>query len=324
MPRPPKQPPFDGLIVVNKPSGKTSHDVVEYVRRIVGFRGIGHLGTLDPLATGVLVLALGRATRLARFYSGRRKRYSCAMRFGFETDTYDADGEALGPDSAPMLKAEEIEAHALQFVGKIQQVPPAYSAKKIGGRSAHQLARKNKPVNLEPADVEVFEFKLKGVEGSTARFDVECGAGTYIRSLALDLGRMHGAGAHLSEITRTAVGEFTIDQAVTLQDLDRDAKAGKLQGHVLRLENVLPDLPSATVLPIIERRIRHGAKFNLSLAQIQPGRSTAPQGATSELDSGEWKPARLRVFSQQGQLIAIAEPVVPRTYQPILVLEAIP
>jgi tRNA pseudouridine55 synthase len=276
------------------------------------------------LATGVLVLALGRATRLARFYSGRRKRYSCAMRFGFETDTYDADGEALGPDSAPTLKAEEIEAHALQFVGKIQQVPPAYSAKKIGGRSAHQLARKNKPVNLEPADVEVFEFKLKGVEGSTARFDVECGAGTYIRSLALDLGRMHGAGAHLSEITRTAVGEFTIDQAVTLQDLDRDAKAGKLQGHVLRLENVLPDLPSATVLPIIERRIRHGAKFNLSLAQIQPGRSTAPQGATSELDSGEWKPARLRVFSQQGQLIAIAEPVVPRTYQPILVLEAIP
>src|ERR1700678_3084163 len=324
MPRPPKLPPCDGIIVVNKPSGKTSHDVVESVRRIVGFRGIGHLGTLDPLATGVLVLALGRATRLARFYSGRRKRYTCAMRFGFETDTYDSDGEALGPDSAPTLSAEQIAALAAQFLGKIQQVPPSYSAKKIHGRSAHQLARKNKPVNLEPAEVEVFEFKLKGVEGSTARFDVECGAGTYIRSLALDLGRMHGAGAHLTEITRTAVGEYTIDKAVTLQDLDRDAKAGKLQGHVLRLENVLPDLPSATVLPIIERRIRHGAKFNLSLAQIQPGRSTAPQGATSELDSGEWKPARLRVFSQQGQLIAIAEPVVPRTYQPILVLEAIP
>jgi tRNA pseudouridine55 synthase len=324
MPRPPKSPPFDGLIVINKPTGKTSHDVVESVRRIVGFRGIGHLGTLDPLATGVLVLALGRATRLARFYSGRRKRYTCAMRFGFETDTYDADGEALGPDSAPALNAEEIAAHALHFLGKIQQVPPAYSAKKIHGRSAHQLARKNKPVNLEPAEVEVFEFKLTGVEGSTARFDVECGAGTYIRSLALDIGRMHRAGAHLSEITRTAVGEFTLDHAVTLEDLDRDAKAGRLQDHVLRLENVLPELPSATVLPIIERRIRHGAKFNLSLAQIQPGRSTVAQGATTELDSGEWKPSRLRVFSQQGQLIAIAEPVVPRTYQPILVLEAIP
>ena len=324
MPRPPKPPPFDGLIVVNKPSGKTSHDVVESVRRIVGFRGIGHLGTLDPLATGVLVLALGRATRLARFYSGRRKRYSCAIRFGFETDTYDADGEALSADSAPVLKADEIEVYSRQFVGKIQQVPPAYSAKKIRGRSAHHLARKNKPVNLEPADVEVFEFKLAGVEGSTARFDVECGAGTYIRSLALDLGRLHGAGAHLTEITRTAVGEFTLDQAVTLEDLDRDAGAGKLQDHVLRMENVLPDLPSATVLPIVERRIRHGAKFNLSLAQIQPGRATPAQGATSELDSGDWKPARLRVFSQQGQLIAIAEPVVPRTYQPILVLEAIP
>jgi tRNA pseudouridine55 synthase len=324
MPRPPKPPPFDGIIVVNKPSGRTSHDVVESVRRIVGFRGIGHLGTLDPLATGVLVLALGRATRLARFYAGRRKRYSCAIRFGFETDTYDADGEALGPDSNPTLNAEEVAAHAMQFLGKIQQVPPSYSAKKIHGRSAHQLARKNKPVNLEPSEVEVFEFKLTSVEGSTARFDVECGAGTYIRSLALDMGRLHGAGAHLSEITRTAVGEFTLDQAATLEDLDRDAKAGKLQERVFRLENVLLDLPRATVLPIIERRIRHGAKFNVSLAQIQPGRSNVAQGATSELDSGEWKPSRLRVFSQQGQLIAIAEPVVPRTYQPVLVLDAIP
>jgi tRNA pseudouridine55 synthase len=325
MPRPPKPPPFDGIIVVNKPAGRTSHDVVESVRRIVGFRGIGHLGTLDPLATGVLVLALGRATRLARFYSGRRKRYTCAMRFGFETDTYDADGEPLGPDSAPSLNSEEIAAHARQFLGRIQQVPPSYSAKKIQGRSAHQLARKNKPVNLEPVEVQVFEFKLTGVEGSTARFDVECGAGTYIRSLAFDMGKLHGAGAHLSEITRTAVGEFTLDQAVALGDLEREANAGQLQDHVIGLENVLPDLPRATVLPIIERRIRHGAKFNLSLAQIQPGRSAAAQAATTaELDSGEWRPARLRVFNQQGQLIAIAEPIVPRTYQPVLVLEAIP
>jgi tRNA pseudouridine55 synthase len=323
MPRPPKPAPFDGIIVVNKPSGKTSHDVVESVRRIVGFRGIGHLGTLDPLATGVLVLALGRATRLARFYSGRRKRYTCAMRFGFETDTYDSDGEALTPDSAPSLDAREIAAQAAQFLGKSQQVPPSYSAKKIQGRSAHQLARKNKPVNLEPVEVEVFEFRLTEVENSTARFDIECGAGTYIRSLALDMGRLHGAGAHLSEITRTAVGEFTLDQAVELGDLERDAQAGKLRNHVIRLENVLLELARATVLPIIERRIRHGAKFNLSLAQIQPGQLAVAPGATRELDSGQWKPARLRVFNQQGQLIAIAEPVVPRTYQPVLVLEAI-
>src|ERR1700679_2035116 len=152
MPRPPKQPPFDGLIVVNKPSGQTSHDVVEYVRRLVGFRQIGHFGTLDPLATGVLVLALGRATRLARFYGERRKRYTCAVRFGFATDTYDADGEALSEDSAPEIDASQIQALAAQFTGSIQQVPPSYSAKKIHGRPAHELARKHKPVKLDPVE----------------------------------------------------------------------------------------------------------------------------------------------------------------------------
>src|SRR5271168_80472 len=131
MPRVPQPPPVDGILVVDKPRGKTSHDVVETVRRLVGFRQIGHLGTLDPLATGVLVLALGRATRLARFYAGRRKRYTCAVRFGFATDTYDADGEALGPDSAPALNTEGLAAYAARFLGKIQQTPPAYSAKKI-------------------------------------------------------------------------------------------------------------------------------------------------------------------------------------------------
>src|ERR1700674_205171 len=288
MPRPPKQPPFDGLIVVNKPSGKTSHDVVEYVRRIVGFRGIGHLGTLDPLATGVLVLALGRATRLARFYVGRRKRYTCAVRFGFATDTYDADGETLGPDSAPALNADAIAALAAQFVGKIQQTPPQFSAKKIHGRPAHELARKHKPVKLEPVEVEVYEFRLTGIEGSVARFVVECGSGTYIRSLAHDLGKLQGSGAHLSEIVRTAAGEFTLYQAVPLAALAEDARAGRLLERVIRLENMLPELPRATVLPIIEKRVRHGAKFNLPIAQIHPGQVIAAQGSTAQLDSGDW------------------------------------
>ncbi|MFY9802659.1 MAG: tRNA pseudouridine(55) synthase TruB [Candidatus Acidiferrales bacterium] len=324
MSRAPKVSPCDGILVINKPSERTSHDVVESVRRAVGFRGIGHLGTLDPLATGVLVLALGRATRLARFYSGRRKRYTCAVRFGFETDTYDADGEALGPDSAPALNAEEIAAHAAQFLGKIQQTPPAYSAKKIHGRPAHELARKNKPVNLEPVEVEVFEFRLTSVEGSLARFVVECGAGTYIRSLAFGLGKLQGSGAHLAEITRTAVGEFTLDHALSIAELEQDVKAGRLLERVIPLEKLLPDLPRATVLPVIEKRVRHGAKFNLTLAQIQPGQASSAQNAPAQLDSGDWKPARLRVFNQQGQLIAIAEPVVPRTYQPLVVLEAMP
>ncbi|HWF39151.1 MAG TPA: tRNA pseudouridine(55) synthase TruB [Candidatus Acidoferrales bacterium] len=320
----PTAPAIDGMLVVHKPQGKTSHDVVEFVRRLVGFRQIGHLGTLDPLATGVLVLALGRATRLARFYANRRKRYTCAVRFGFATDTYDADGQALGPDQAPALDASQLQSLAAQFVGKIQQTPPAFSAKKIHGRPAHELARKNKPVNLEPVEVEVYEFRLTAMEGSVARFAVECGSGTYIRSLANDLGKLQGSGAHLAEIVRTAVGEFTLDHAVPLGELEQDAKAGKIADRVIRLENLLPDLPRATVLPIVEKRVRHGAKFNLPIAQIQPGQVTAAQGAPETLDSGDWKPARLRVFSQQGQLIAIAEAVVPRTYQPVLVLEATP
>jgi tRNA pseudouridine55 synthase len=324
MSRPPKTPPCDGILVINKPSERTSHDVVESVRRIVGFRGIGHLGTLDPLATGVLVVALGRATRLARFYTGRRKRYTCAVRFGFETDTYDADGEALGPDKAPTLNSEEIAAHAAQFLGRIQQMPPAYSAKKIHGRPAHELARKNKPVKLDPVEVEVFEFRLTNVERSVARFAVECGAGTYIRSLAHDLGKLQGSGAHLAEITRTAVGEFTLDDARSLAELEHDAKAGRLLERVIPLEKLLTDLPRATVLPIVEKRVRHGAKFNITLAQIQPGLANAAQNKPAQLDSGDWKPSRLRVFNQQGQLIAIAEPVVPRTYQPLVVLEAMP
>lgn len=324
MPRTPEPPPIDGILVIDKPKGKTSHDVVEAVRRLAGFRQIGHLGTLDPLATGVLVLALGRATRLARFYTGRRKRYTCAVRFGFATDSYDADGEALGPDCAPVLDAKNVESMATQFVGKLQQVPPSFSAKKVHGRPAHELARKHKEVKLDPVEVEVFEFRLREIEGSVARFAVECGSGTYIRSLANDLGKIHGAGAHLSEIVRTAVGEFTLDHAVRLPELEQDAKAGKLANRVMPLEAMLPDLPRATVLPIVEKRVRHGAKFNLPIAQIQPGQTTAAQGAPSQLDSGEWKPSRLRVFNQQGHLIAIAEPVVPRTYQPLVVLEATP
>ncbi len=267
------------------------------------------------------MLALGRATRLARFYAGRRKRYTCAVRFGFATDTYDADGEAQGEDKTPALDREQIEALAAKFIGKIEQAPPPFSAKKIHGRPAHELARKHKPVDLKPVEVEVFEFRLSGIEGSVARFSVECGSGTYIRSLAHEMGKLEGSGAHLAEIVRTAVGEFTLDHAVPLAELERDAREGKIAARVIPIEHLLCDLPRAVVLPVIEKRIRHGAKFNLPLAQIQPGQVTAAQGAPAELDAGDWKPSRLRVFNHQGHLIAIAEPIVPRTYQPVLVLE---
>ena len=317
-------PPVEGALPINKPQGKTSHDVVEAVRRLVGFRQIGHLGTLDPLATGVLALLLGRATRLAQFYAGRRKRYLCTMRFGFATDTYDADGEPLEPDTAPTIHREQLEELAAKFVGCFAQIPPPFSAKKIHGRPAHELARKKKAVELKPVEVEVYEFRLTDVQGSSAQFSIECGSGTYIRSLAHELGRSQGSGAHVTEIVRTAVGEFTLDQTVTLGEVEEAVQKRKLGELVIPLERLLPDLPCVTVLPIIERRVRHGAQFNVSSAHIQPGQIPIAQGAPAQLDSGAWKPARLRVFNQQEKLIAIAQAVVPRTYQPVVVLDAAP
>lgn len=324
MPRQPQPAPFDGALVVDKPRGRTSHDVVDAVRHLAGFRQIGHLGTLDPLATGVLVLLLGKATRLMRFYSGRRKRYSAAFRFGFATDTYDSDGEAQGPDAAPQLDAAMLEKLAAERVCRFEQMPPAYSAKKVQGRPAYELARKKKQVELKPVLVELFEYKLTGMEGSIARFVIECSSGTYIRSLAHEMGQKLGCGAHLCAITRTAVGEFSLEQAVKLEELAEGARAGRFGNYVIKLENLLSNFPRINVLPVVERRVLHGAKFNVQIAQLQPGRVELPPGATLQLDSGERQPPRLRVFSQQEKLVAIAEAVVPRTYQPIVVFEPLP
>jgi len=324
MQRKPQPAPLDGALVVDKPSGKTSHDVVDAVRRIVGFHQIGHLGTLDPLATGVLVMLLGRATRLAQFYVGRRKRYDAVFRFGFATDTYDADGTALTADTAPQIDRAQIERFAAASIGRFPQMPPPYSAKKIHGRPAHELARKKKPVDLKAVEIEVYDFHVNEVSGSLAKVSIECASGTYVRSLAHDMGAALGCGAHLAQIARTAVGEFTLDQATSVNDLELVAKAGDLARYVIPLERLLPELPSVTILPLLEKRVRHGSKFNLQVAQIQPGKASAAQGATTELNSGEWKPARLRVFSHEERLIAIAEAVVPRIYQPVVVLEAEP
>src|SRR5258708_4513710 len=178
MPKQPQPAPFDGALVIDKPKGKTSHDVVDAVRHLAGFRQIGHLGTLDPLATGVLVLLMGRATRLVQFYAGRRKRYTAGFRFGFATDTYDSDGEAQGPDTAPVLDKSVLEGLAGERVGRFQQTPPAFSAKKVKGRPAYELARKKQPVELKSVDVELFEFRLNQIHGSIARCVLQCSAGT--------------------------------------------------------------------------------------------------------------------------------------------------
>jgi tRNA pseudouridine55 synthase len=324
MPRQPQPAPIDGALVIDKPKGKTSHDVVDAVRHLAGFRQIGHLGTLDPLATGVLVLLLGRATRLVQFYAGRRKRYAAGFRFGFSTDTYDSDGEAQGPDAAPILELAELEKLAAECVGRFEQMPPSFSAKKIKGRPAYELARKKQAVELKPVEVELYEYKLMEIEGNIARFVIECSSGTYIRSLAHEMGKQLGCGAHLAEITRTAVGEFSLEQAIMLEELAEAKKAGRFADRLIPLESLLPNFPRVNVLPVIEKRVRHGSKFNISVAQLQPGRVDPHPGATTQLDGGEPKPPRLRVFSQQEKLIAIAEAVVPRTYQPIVVFESLP
>ena len=324
MPRKPQPAPFDGALVIDKPQGKTSHDIVDAIRHLAGFRQVGHLGTLDPLATGVLVLLLGRATRLVQFYSGRRKRYTAGFRFGFATDTYDSEGQAQGPDTSPALDRSTLEKFANERIGLFAQMPPIFSAKKIHGRPAYELARKNQPVELKPVEVEVFEYRLTGIEDSIARFVIECSSGTYIRSLAHEMGGKLGCGAHLTEISRTAVGEFSLEQALKLEELAEAARNGKFQDCVIKLENLLPNFPSVTVLPVVEKRVRHGSKFTIMLSQLQAGRTEPPPGATMQLDSGEPRPPRLRVFGQQQKLIAIAEAVVPRTYQPIVVFDPLP
>jgi tRNA pseudouridine55 synthase len=324
MPRQPQPAPFDGALVINKPQGKTSHDVVDAVRHLAGFRQIGHLGTLDPLATGVLVLLLGKATRLVRFYSGRRKHYTAGFRFGYATNTYDTEGTTQGPDVPPALDREQLERLASESLGPFEQMPPIFSAKKVHGRPAYELARKNQAVELKAVPVELFEYRLLEIEGPLARFSIECSSGTYIRTLAHDMGQKLGCGAHLAEICRTAVGEFSLEQALTIEELAQSARENRLASCLIALENLLPDYPRANVLPVLEKKVRHGGKFNILPSQIQAGRIELPPGATKQLDSGGISAPRLRVFSQQNKLIAIAQAVVPRTYQPVVVFDPLP
>jgi tRNA pseudouridine55 synthase len=324
MTRQPQHAPFDGALVINKPQGKTSHDIVDAVRHLAGFRQIGHLGTLDPLATGVLVLLLGKATRLVRFYSGRRKRYTAAFRFGYATNTYDTEGTPQGPDAPPVLDHELLQRLATESLGRFDQMPPIFSAKKIHGRPAYELARKNQVVELKAVPVELFEYRLLEIDGPVARFSIECSSGTYIRSLAHDMGEKLACGAHLCEICRTAVGEFSLDQALSVDELTESAREYRFPSCLITLENLLPDYPRANVFPVLEKKVRHGGKFNVMPSQIQPGRQELPPGATTQLDSDRSPVPRLRVFSQENKLIAIAQAVVPRTYQPIVVFDPLP
>src|SRR5579859_2329765 len=248
----------------------TSHDVVACVRRITGEKSVGHLGTLDPMATGVLPLVLGRFTRLAQFYNEADKRYEGVIRFGLATDTYDAEGDATGPEKPVELSLDQIRELASRFTGKIEQLPPPFSAKKIAGVPAYRIARKGQPVELKPKAVEVKELEIVSWDGRNAKFRAWVSSGTYLGSLAHDLGQLAGCGAHLAELQRTAVREFVIEEAHTLQELET-ACTGKQRpitdimsndhsiGHLLLHSRlILPEFPAVTASPESASRIRHG------------------------------------------------------------------
>ncbi len=211
---------MNGVIVVDKPAGWTSHDVVNRLRRILQERSVGHLGTLDPLATGVLPLVIGSLTRLAQFYIASEKTYEGVIRFGFATNTYDADGEPLGEVSMVAPGLDSLQQLAAKFLGHIEQVPPPFSAKKIKGIPAYKLARKEKEVILQPVQVEIKEFAFTSVEIDRAHFHARVSSGTYMRSIAHEMGRLLGCGAHLECLRRTSVAEFDVSQAHTLEEIE--------------------------------------------------------------------------------------------------------
>lgn len=293
---------FNGVIVVDKPQGWTSHDVVGKMRRLAGTRKIGHLGTLDPLATGVLPVLVNRATRMAQFFSSNEKEYEGVVRFGYSTDSYDADGEATSADTDPVIATDELEKVLAAFRGPIQQVPPPVSAKKIGGKKAYELARKNIPVELQPVSVTIHELDLVGVEGREARIRIRCTAGTYVRAIAHDAGKAMGCGAHLRQLRRTVSGPFSIGQAHTVEELTALADHGRLSEALIPAASLLPEFPTEIVDGITEAQIRNGRDFRVS-----PFR-----------DRGN---ARfIKAVSRDGDLVAIGEACLPNVYHPVLVL----
>jgi len=294
---------MDGVLVIDKPAGLTSHDVVNRVRRILHERSVGHLGTLDPLATGVLPLVTGRMTRLAQFYTASEKTYEGMIRFGFATDTYDAEGEPLGPAQTVKATLKELREISTRFQGRIRQMPPPFSAKKIHGVPAYKLARKHREVELKPVEVEIKEFDLLDWDGEQAHFRARVASGTYMRSVAHEMGQTLGCGAHLASLRRTTLGEFAIADAHTLEELDQAAQQGQAEDLFIHPRKLLPEMPGVTANDEAMARIRAGRAVNL------PELSRARQ---------------VKVFYGQSELIAIATRVAGTLFHPKIVLAVEP
>ena len=297
---------MDGVLIVDKPAGLTSHDVVARVRRILGEKRVGHTGTLDPFATGVLVVLVGRATRLAQFLSGEDKEYEALIRLGFATDTGDATGKRVNDasefhaktQSTQSLSGEDIESALLGLRGEIEQVPPMYSAKKHEGRKLYELARRGEEIERAPVPVIVYEFEAKSDDSLLTQNDdgtcdlsvrVVCSAGTYIRTLAEDFGKRLGTRAHLVALRRTRAGEFRLEAAITLDELQKKAEAGALALVLLPPDAALSGMPSLDLDVVAARRARNGMDVSVS------------EEVGAKWVAGE----RVRMRDEDGSLIAI-------------------
>jgi tRNA pseudouridine55 synthase len=296
---------MNGVLIIDKPAGLTSHDVVNRVRRILDERSVGHLGTLDPMATGVLPVVIGNFTRLAQFYVSSEKVYEGGIRFGFSTDTFDAEGDPTSAPKPVALQRDQLESVAAKFRGVITQTPPPFSAKKIKGVRAYKLARKQKEVVLAPVQVEIKEFEILSCGADRATFHARVASGTYMRSVAHDLGQLLSCGAHLESLRRTAVAEFTLADAHTLEELAAAAGncearlAPRLDAFFIHPRKLLPNFPSVTADEPTAARIRTGRAVNL------PELSRARQ---------------VKVFTGQRDLIAIATRVAGTLFHPKIVL----
>jgi len=262
---------MNGTLIVDKPAGMTSHDVVARVRRIIGERRVGHTGTLDPFATGVLVILVGKATRLLQFLSGAVKEYEAVIRFGYATDTGDATGERLNvharSQSTQGLRKEDLEAAMASLRGEINQVPPMYSAKKVKGQKLYELARRGEQIERQPVKVTISEFAAAGDgqllglrdDGTTdLNVRVVCSAGTYVRTLAEDLGKQLGVAAHLSALRRTRAGRFKIESAITLERLAELAAANEVDNVMIPMDETVGHLPVVELSDIDVRRVKNG------------------------------------------------------------------
>ena len=296
----------DGVLVVDKPSGPTSHDVVARVRRALQTRRIGHTGTLDPLASGVLPLVVGRATRLASLLSSDRKSYEAAVRLGCATDSYDAAerlAAGVAPPAAPDITRSQVEDALASFRGTFMQAPPPYSAKKIGGVAAHRLARRNQAVQPASVSVTVHELDLLDVSDGLVRLRVSASAGFYVRSLAHELGARLGCGGHLEALRRTAAGDFTIGEAVPLDVVEREQAAAA--GRLIPLERMLPGIPAVRLSERGAIRVSHGNA-------VGPAELTG--GPPAEAGS------KVRLFDGEGRLLAIANAAPDGLLRPAVVL----